>query len=425
MDWHLDHTFADDLPQFCHPWRPADVVDPELVVLNDALAADLGLDPAVLRTDSGVDLLCGRRLADGSQPVAQAYAGHQFGHFNPMLGDGRAVLLGELATPTGHRRDIALKGSGRTPFSRGGDGRLQLGPALREYLMGEALHALDIPTTRVLAVVATGDTIARPTGPQPGAVLVRVASSHLRVGTVEWGRAHGSVDDVAAVVRHAAARHYPELADDDFDGFLSAVVSQQARLIAQWMAIGFIHGVMNTDNMTLSGETIDFGPCAFLETHSPDQVFSSIDRGGRYAYGQQPAVGLWNLARLAEAMLPLLSGVDDATARVQAFVAEYRTAHAHHLTALTGSPAAEVELALVGQDHASTLRRLGGDRAPAVIPRNHLVDGALSAAIAGDLAPFTTLLDALHNPYRTPSDAILATPAPRGFTDQFVTYCGT
>src|SRR5215218_2738886 len=289
------------------PWTAAPVPEPTLVVLNEELAAELGVDPVALREPAGVALLVGHGLPDGVRPVAQAYAGHQFGGFSPRLGDGRAVLLGELTDTDGRRRDLHLKGSGRTPFARGGDGKAAVGPMLREHVMGEAMHGLGIPTTRALAVVATGEDVTRE-AMLPGAVLVRVAASHVRVGTFQYAAAHGDPALVRRLADHAIARHHPDAveAENPYLAFYEAVVDVQAALIARWMLVGFIHGVMNTDNMAISGETIDYGPCAFMDAFDPDTVFSSIDHGGRYAYGNQPAIAQWNLARLGETLLPLL-----------------------------------------------------------------------------------------------------------------------
>jgi len=308
LPFGFDNTYVRDLPGSYVPWQPVAVPAPRLLFLNDALAGELGLDAAALRSGDAAALFAGNVLPDGAEPIAQAYAGHQFGGFSPQLGDGRALLLGEVVDRTGRRRDIAFKGSGRTPFSRGGDGKAAVGPMLREVLIGEAMHALGIPTTRALAVAATGEPVQRETV-LPGAVLTRVAASHLRVGTFQFFAARGQVDALRQLAEYTIARHDPELAgtSDRFLALLRAVAQRQAALIASWMNVGFIHGVMNTDNMALSGETIDYGPCAFMDAYDPATVFSSIDEGGRYAYGNQPAIGQWNLARLAEAMLPLFT----------------------------------------------------------------------------------------------------------------------
>jgi uncharacterized protein YdiU (UPF0061 family) len=308
--WRLEHSYS-SLPAMLHvAVEPTPVRAPRLVVLNRILAAELGLDADALADEDGASLLGGNRLPPGAAPLAQAYAGHQYGHFT-TLGDGRAILLGEQITPAGERFDIQLKGSGPTPFSRRGDGRAALGPMLREYLISEAMQALGIPTTRSLAVVATGESVWRQTA-QPGAVLTRVASSHLRVGTFEWAAAHRDEAALRALTDYALRLHYPERAEAENPALalLTGVVARQASLIAQWMLVGFVHGVMNTDNMAISGETIDYGPCAFMDAYDPATVFSSIDRHGRYAYGNQPAIAQWNLARLAEALLPLLAPVE-------------------------------------------------------------------------------------------------------------------
>ncbi|MCB0963152.1 MAG: YdiU family protein, partial [Acidimicrobiales bacterium] len=285
----LDDWFVRDLPGLYEPWAAADVAEPRLLVLNDALATDLGLDPEALRSPDGVAALVGNGLPDDVVTVAQAYAGHQFGGYSPRLGDGRALLLGELIDPEGHRRDLHLKGSGRTPFARGGDGRATVGPMLREYVIAEAMAALGIPTTRSLAVVATGQPVRRETI-LPGAVLARVAASHLRVGTFQYAAASGDPDLLRRLADHAIARHVPDAAaaDQPYLALYDHVLDVQAELVARWMAVGFVHGVMNTDNTTISGETIDYGPCAFLDEYHGAKVFSSIDRMGRYAYQNQP-----------------------------------------------------------------------------------------------------------------------------------------
>lgn len=308
----FDHSYARDLPGASVAWKPAAVPAPQLLYFNEALAQELGLPLAALGATDLAALFAGNALPDDAQPVAQAYAGHQFGGFSPKLGDGRALLLGEVIDRQGHRRDIAFKGSGRTPFSRGGDGKAAVGPMLREAIIGEAMQALGIPTTRALAVVATGEHVYRE-APFPGAVLTRVASSHLRVGTFQFFLAQGDLDRLRQLADYAIARHDPALLESPGRelAFLTAVAQRQAALIAQWMNVGFIHGVMNTDNMTISGETIDYGPCAFMEAHDPATVFSSIDHGGRYAYGNQPHIARWNLARLAETLLPLMADADD------------------------------------------------------------------------------------------------------------------
>ena len=312
----FDNSYARELPGFYVDWPPAPARAPRLLFLNEALAEELGLPVPALREAAGLRWFSGNELPPGAQPIAQAYAGHQFGGFSPQLGDGRALLIGELLDRHGRRRDLAFKGSGRTPFSRGGDGKAAVGPMLREVLIGEAMHALGIPTTRALAVAATGEEVRRETT-LPGAVLTRVAASHLRVGTFQYFAARGEDERVRQLVHYAIARHDPQLAASDGStdatdparvlAWLGAVAQRQAALVAQWMNAGFIHGVMNTDNMTISGETIDYGPCAFMEACDPQAVFSSIDHHGRYAYGNQPLIARWNLARLAETVLPLLA----------------------------------------------------------------------------------------------------------------------
>jgi len=302
----FDNTYAQLPERFYSREDPTPVARPRLAKVNAELAGALGLDAAALASEEGIAILAGNRVAEGSEPLAEAYAGHQFGHFVPRLGDGRANLLGEVVGCNGARYDIQLKGSGRTAFSRGGDGRAAVGPVLREYLVSEAMAALGVPTTRTLAAVTTGELVMRET-PQPGAVLTRVAASHLRVGTFEYFAARRDVDGLHTLADYAIARHYPEAeSEKKYGALLKGVIGRQGRLVAQWMMLGFIHGVMNTDNTSISGETIDYGPCAFMEAYDPATVFSAIDQQGRYAYGNQPRIALWNLTRLAEALLPLL-----------------------------------------------------------------------------------------------------------------------
>ena len=315
----LDDRFSRELPEMAVRWRAEVPPDPRLLALNERLAVDLGLDVAWLRSAEGLQFLVGVSVPDGATPVAQAYAGHQFGGFVPRLGDGRALLLGEIVGTDGTVRDIHLKGSGATPFARAGDGLAVVGPMLREYVISEAMHALGIPTTRSLAVVATGRRVHRDTL-LPGALLARVASSHLRVGSFQYAATVGDVDLVRRLADHAIARHHPSAADAEnpYRALFEAVVAAQASLVARWMLVGFVHGVMNTDNMTISGETIDYGPCAFMEAYDPATVFSSIDSWGRYAYGEQPAVAGWNLARFAETLLPVFADdLDQALALAQ------------------------------------------------------------------------------------------------------------
>ncbi len=474
----LDHQFASTLPEMAVQWQGAEAPAPRLLALDEGLAVRLGLDPAWLRSPQGLQLLVGRAVPEGAEPVAQAYSGHQFGSFSPRLGDGRALLLGELVDSSGEVRDLHLKGSGRTPFSRGGDGYAVVGPMLREHVISAAMHALGIPTSRSLAVVATGRTVRRET-PAPGAVLARVASSHLRVGSFQYARATGDTDLLRRLADLAIARHHPQAAESDqpYLALFSAVLEAQASLVARWMLVGFVHGVMNTDNTTISGETIDYGPCAFLDAFDPATVFSSIDQGGRYAYGNQPSIMAWNLARLAEAMLPLLNDDEDraitiATTALDDFPRRYVGAWADGMRAKLGLPAdadpAAVQPLVVDlltllethrADHTGAFRALGqaarGDadalqrmvpdvdswlgrwRAlhpdaeamdrvnPLYVPRNHLVEEALAAATDGDLAPFDQLMDVVAAPYdERPGLERYTEPAPdTGITYQ--TFCGT
>ena len=456
-------------------WQADTAPDLRLLVLNERLARELGLDSCWLQTPDGLRFLAGNLVPDGAAPVAQAYAGHQFGGFVPRLGDGRALLLGELVDDDGRMRDIHLKGSGPTPFARGGDGLAAVGPMLREYLVSEAMHALGVPTTRSLAVVATGRPVQRETL-LPGAVLARVAGSHLRVGSFQYAASTGDGGLLRRLADHAIARHYPDAAEADrpYVALFEAVVLAQASLVARWMLIGFVHGVMNTDNMTISGETIDYGPCAFMEAYDPDTVFSSIDFRGRYAYGNQPAVAGWNLARFAETLLPLLADeVEEAVAIAEesfgVFGPEYDAVWSSGMRAKLGLPVnvdAEVVTALVDEllpllkqglvDYTSFFRHLGqalrrggeidlagfddwlsrwralGPDAelmnhtnPIYIPRNHLVEEALTAATAGDLDPFEQLLAVVTAPYdERPGLERYASPAPEDF-GAYRTFCGT
>ncbi|MFL0578662.1 protein adenylyltransferase SelO [Dietzia sp. 179-F 9C3 NHS] len=486
----LGARYADEFPELALPWTAAEVAEPRLLVLNEPLAAELGLDPAALRGADGARFLVGNAVPDGARPVAQAYAGHQFGGYSPRLGDGRALLLGELTARgdegrTGEEslpglRDLHLKGSGRTPFARGGDGLAAVGPMLREFVVSEAMHALGIPTTRSLAVVATGTPVVRETM-LPGAVLARVASSHLRVGTFQYARAlaageDGDDDLLRRLADHAIARHHPHAAgaDNPYLALFAAVLTAQAELVARWMHVGFVHGVMNTDNTTISGETIDYGPCAFMEEVDPRTVFSSIDTQGRYAYGAQPPVMQWNLARFAETLLPLVHENQEEAIRL--LTAELETFPAHYTAAWTAGmrrklglgeevddevarpliDALAEKLAEHHPDHTLFFRRLTevargdttdvedgfGDWArrwralspdarvmeranPVYIPRNHLVEEALDAATAGDLGPFEELLVVVTDPYtERPGLERYARPAPPGGAPH-VTYCGT
>ena len=321
---------------------PTPVASPKLIKLNRPLAIRLGLDPDRLESPEGAEILAGKRIPDGAEPIAMAYAGHQFGHFVPQLGDGRAILLGEVVDADGIRRDIQLKGSGPTPFSRRGDGRAALGPVLREYIVSEAMAALGIPTTRSLAAVVTGESVLRETA-LPGAVLTRVASSHIRVGTFQYFAARGNTEGVRQLADHVIARHYPEAANAErpYHALLQGVIARQAELVARWLLVGFIHGVMNTDNTSISGETIDYGPCAFMDSYDPAAVFSSIDEQGRYAYANQPRIALWNLTRLAECLLPLFSddkdkAIEQAQFILGEFAGRFTTAYQAGLRQKTG-----------------------------------------------------------------------------------------
>jgi uncharacterized protein YdiU (UPF0061 family) len=325
VHFNFDNSFARLPERFFANVAPTPVSAPRLIRLNRELALDLNLDSEWLASPEGVEVLAGKRVPETASPIATAYAGHQFGHFVPQLGDGRAILLGEVIDRNGARRDIQLKGSGPTPFSRNGDGRAAIGPVLREYVVSEAMAALGIPTTRALAAVATGDTVRRER-PMPGAVLTRVASSHIRVGSFQYFAVRGDLEGLRVLADHVIARHYPEAgkAEHPYRALLDAVIEAQAELIARWMLVGFIHGVMNTDNMSISGETIDYGPCAFMDAYDPAKVFSSIDQNGRYAYGNQPRIGQWNLTRLAETLLPLLSDDEEnAVEQAETALGEY------------------------------------------------------------------------------------------------------
>ena len=482
----FDNTYARELEGLYLPWKAMEAPQPALVKLNRALAEELGLDAGALDSAGGARLFSGSELPPGAAAIAQAYAGHQFGGFVPQLGDGRALLLGEVTDRHGRRRDIAFKGSGRTPFSRGGDGKAALGPVLREYLIGEAMHALGIPTTRALAAVTTGDTVMRERA-LPGAVLTRVAASHIRVGTFQFATAHGDTALLRRLADYVIKRHYPELEGKDhpYIGLLRAVTERQAALIARWMLTGFIHGVMNTDNMTLSGETIDYGPCAFMDRYDPATVFSSIDHQGRYCYGNQPAIGLWNLTRFAETLVPLLDDDQDrAVAQAIEALDTYEASYQHHWLqgmrqklGLAGEAADDAALAtdflatMEGQrvDYTQAFRRLSdaaantdaglrklyaddaalnawlprwrarlhGDPAqraaamravnPVYIPRNHKVEEALDAAVGhGNYAPFEQLLAVLERPFEERTDlAAYAEPAPEHESANYQTFCGT
>jgi len=456
---------------------PTPVRKPELIAINDALARELGLEPDILKTQEGVAVLAGNDRAEGSDPLAQAYAGHQFGNFVPRLGDGRAHLLGEVVDVSGTRRDIQLKGSGRTPFSRMGDGRAWLGPVLREFIVSEAMHALGIPTTRALAAVSTGETVVRER-PLPGAILVRVAQSHIRIGTFQYFAARGQTEEVRKLVEHAIMRHYPDA--EDAQGLLRSVVSRQARLIALWMGVGFIHGVMNTDNCQIAGETIDYGPCAFMDSYRHDAVFSSIDLHGRYAYRNQPDIAVWNLAQFATCLLPLIDSDRDkavgvATGVINGFAAAFRREWLSVFRTKLGLPGKEDEdgtliaafldcMARGNADYTNTFRALcnGSARAefddpgpyddwatswrarcarggsneadrqelmrlanPAHIPRNHQVERAIQGALQGDHRLLFRLNAASAAPYDETAhhEDLRRPPEPEEVVHR--TFCGT
>ena len=363
----FDNSYARLPDRFFARLRPTPVAAPRLARLNEKLAWHLGLDPGKLATPEGVEILVGNRMPKTGEPLAMAYAGHQFGTFVPQLGDGRAILLGEVIDRDGVRRDIQLKGSGPTPFSRQGDGRAALGPVLREYIVSEAMAALGIPTTRALAVVTTGETVWRET-PLPGAVLIRVASSHVRVGTFQFFAARGDVDAIRRLADHVITRHYPEAVDaaNPYRTLLDLVISRQTELVAKWLLVGFIHGVMNTDNMSIAGETIDYGPCAFMDVYHAGTVYSSIDTLGRYAYGNQPAIARWNLARFAETLLPLLAEDTDAAIKeaqeaIEAFATRFETAYAAGLSRKLGLLQSRPDDLSLAQDLLDRMARNGTD----------------------------------------------------------------
>jgi serine/tyrosine/threonine adenylyltransferase len=409
-------------------------------------------------------MLAGNRVADGSQPIAQAYAGHQFGNWNPQLGDGRAILLGEVVGTDGIRRDIQLKGAGPTPYSRSGDGRAWLGPVLREYLVSEAMFAMGVPTTRALAAVSTGEVVYREAR-LPGAVLTRVAQSHIRVGTFQFFASRGDIEALQALTDHVIARHYPGV--EGPIGLLDAMMTRQANLIAQWMALGFVHGVMNTDNCSVAGETIDYGPCAFLDSYHPNAVFSSIDRQGRYAFGNQAQIALWNIAQFATALVPLMAdrdaAIEDFTAIINRFGDLYQAAWLARFGHKIGIDATSDDLPLIEglltlmarseADFTNTFRALGTDQArdhfldraafdawaalwrargpdlalmaltnPAVIPRTHLIEAAIQSGVTGDLGPFHAMLAAVTAPFT--ENPVYATP-PTDDNRVSQTFCGT
>lgn len=479
--WNLDNSYARLPETFFTRQSPTAVRSPKLIILNDLLAKTLGLNVQALQSKEGVAVLAGNQIPEGALPLAQAYAGHQFGNFT-MLGDGRAVLLGEQITPLGARLDIQLKGSGRTPYSRRGDGRAALGPMLREYIISEAMHALDIATTRSLAVVTSGESIIRESE-QPGAILTRVAASHLRVGTFQYISEWGTVEELRSLADYTLQRHFPgaDAAENPCLFLLQEVIKRQAALIAKWQLVGFIHGVMNTDNMALSGETIDYGPCAFMDVYDPGTVFSSIDMRGRYAYGNQPHIAGWNLARFAETLLPLLhANEEQAVKMAQDAISEfsdlyrcnwlagmraklgifneelqdeslvedllnlmhkYRGDYTNTFRALTFDT--PEDMVLVGttefsQWHERWQARLGRQQEtkaashqlmrnsnPGIIPRNHRVEAALEAAVQGDYSVMERLLAVLSTPYAHSPEQADYSKLPGPSTYPYRTFCGT
>jgi serine/tyrosine/threonine adenylyltransferase len=486
----LDNSYARLPERFFTRLGPTPVAAPRLIRLNEKLALQLGLDPGKLRTPQALEVLAGNRVPESGNPLAMAYAGHQFGNFVPQLGDGRAILLGEIIDRYGERRDIQLKGAGRTPYSRGGDGRAALGPVLREYIVSEAMAALGIPTTRALAAVTTGETVRREIA-LPGAVLTRVASSHIRVGTFQFFAARGDVDAVRRLADYVIDRHYPQSIDaaNRYRALLDLVIARQAELVARWLLVGFIHGVMNTDNMSIAGETIDYGPCAFMDVYHPATVYSSIDTMGRYAFGNQTRIAQWNLARLAETLLPLLAEGEDAAVKeaqeaIGGFSARFEAAYVLGFRRKLGLVKARTDdlslaqdlldrMANNGADFTLTFRRLydaaerpdgdasvrglfsdpnafddwatkwrqrlaeEGERTnerqaamrasnPLFIPRNHLVEEAISAAVNnGDFSPFETLLTVLASPFENQPafNRYADPPQPEQVVHQ--TFCGT
>ncbi|KXH81915.1 YdiU family protein [Sporosarcina sp. HYO08] len=480
--WHLQNSYAELPALFYSKMKLHPVSSPKLVKFNESLAKTLGLNAQALKEEGQIDILAGSQAPQHAEPLAQAYAGHQFGHFT-MLGDGRALLIGEQITPDGDRFDVQLKGSGRTPYSRGGDGRAALGPMLREYMISEAMHALNIPTTRSLAVVTTGEPVFRETELE-GAILTRIAASHLRVGTFQFAAQWGTIEELRTLADYAIERHYPEVASHEspYLSFLQEVMKRQASLIAKWQLVGFIHGVMNTDNMTISGETIDYGPCAFMDTYDPDTVFSSIDVNGRYAYGNQPYIGGWNLARLAESLIPLLdeneekglgiaqdtmsdyfeifqgywlSGmrsklglldqeegdsllVDSLLDLMRKNEADFtNTFRALTIEKFEGMPLFETDQfkhwhekwqeRLTRQSRTQDeVFQLMKKHNPAIIPRNHRVEAALEAAVEqADYSVMENLLAALSNPYAYTKEQDDYCTLPPSTDGPYRTFCGT
>ena len=478
----FDNTYSRLPERFFARQQPARVPEPKLIRLNVGLAAQLSIDAEWLRSADGLAMLAGNAMPEGAEPIAQAYAGHQFGGFVSQLGDGRAILIGEVLDTEGARHDLQLKGSGRTRFSRGGDGKAALGPVIREYIVSEAMAALGVPTTRALAAVTTGETVLRQEGSLPGAVFTRVAASHIRVGTFQYFLARNDIEALRLLADHAIARHYPDAAraSNAYVALLEEVSAAQAALIAEWMALGFIHGVMNTDNTAISGQTIDYGPCAFMDAFHPRCVYSSIDSRGRYAWGSQPDIGLWNVTRFAETLLPLLSGDPIEATRIAESVLsiypeQFRSRYVSGFQAKLGlPPEAPVELIqeclnllaeqqidftlffrhltrVAGREDpqqlaamfssrepfdewfakwrrsANPAQLLGGMRAanPVLIPRNHRVDQAIQSAYGGDFVPFHRLVDALAAPYAEQLEYADLEAPPRPDEVIHQTFCGT
>jgi len=480
--WRFDNSYARLPAAFYVRMNPVPVSTPKLVIFNAKLAQLLGLNPDALADDEGTAVFSGNNIPEGAEPLAQAYAGHQFGYFT-MLGDGRAILLGEQVTPQGERFDIQYKGSGRTPFSRQGDGRAALGPMLREYIISEALHALNIPTTRSIAVVTTGEPVFRETALQ-GAILTRTAASHIRVGTFEYAAARDKPDEIRALADYTIRRHFSDLAADEnpYLALLGAVMQRQAALVVRWLLVGFIHGVMNSDNMALCGETIDYGPCAFMDAYDPDTVFSSIDHNGRYAYGRQPQIAQWNLARFAETLLPLIhedpqEAVSMAKEAISGFSGAFGDYWLAGMRAKLGLFNQEADDGALVQDLLDCMHRHGADftntfrdlasgslpeasmfqipdfrqwferwqirlgrqpdswtasrrlmkrHNPAVIPRNHRVEAALAAAVErADFTVMHDLLDILSRPYQDPPELAGYHLPPPPSAEPYRTFCGT
>lgn len=479
----FDNSYTSLAPEFYERQQPTPVSKPQIIAINDKLAKALGIDADALRSESGVSVLAGNTIADGSDPIAMAYAGHQFGGWVPQLGDGRALLLGEVIDTNGIRQDIQLKGAGKTPFSRGGDGRNWYGPVLREYLLSEAMAALGVPTTRALAAVSTGDNIHRENGPVPGAILTRVGRSHIRVGTFQFFAARQNTAAIQQLAEHVIARHYPHLAEHENPSLslLLAVTNAQASLVAHWQSIGFIHGVMNTDNSSISGDTIDYGPCAFMDTYQADKVFSSIDQGARYAYQNQPRIAQWNMMNLAQCLLPLIhEDKEQSVALAQDAINEFDGYFVEHylqrMRAKLGLlDAQENDLALASDlltlmerealDFTITFRQLavrsatdhfapggklhdwhlrwqlrvdqqdGGKESaaslmqasnPAIIPRNHHVEAMIESAVVDkDFQPFHQLLKAVATPFDTSLDNSAYSQPPAQDEVVTQTFCGT